>query len=329
MINFPLPRLDKDEKLRKFLLRYCRINNGEIWTDEKGIHKVGCFDCTGLQNIEKLMDGAKAKLAVHDPPYNMVAFDFKNPDEFISWCKEWVDLTFTILDDNSSFYVWLGADQKKHFEPFAEFILMMKKTDFNSRSFITMRNQRGYGTQKNWMSIRQELLYYIKGNPVFNVSEVYTDIPKAVKGYYKIVGGEKTENIERSKSDKIRAGNVWIDIQQVFHLLEENVNGCFAQKPLKSIERIIRTSSNENDTVIDFFSHAGTTLLAAEKSKRACYTVDIDPIYCEISVRRLERFRKTGKTGWQNSNPFEDEILNDIEIMQYLENEYKIKYTDK
>jgi len=179
------------------------------------------------------------------------------------------------------------------------------------------------------MSIRQELLYYTKGNPVFNVSEVYTDIPKAVKGYYKIVGGEKTENIERSKSDKIRAGNVWIDIQQVFHLLEENVNGCFAQKPLKSIERIIRTSSNENDTVIDFFSHAGTTLLAAEKNKRACYTVDIDPIYCEISARRLERFRKTGKTGWQNSNPFEDEILNDIEIMQYLENEYKIKYTDK
>ena len=58
--------------------------------------------------------------------------------------------------------------------------------------------------------------------------------------------------------------------------------------------------------------------MACEKLKRKCRTVDIDPIYCEISIRRLERFRKTGKLGWQNSNPFESEIQSDIELKKYL-----------
>jgi site-specific DNA-methyltransferase (adenine-specific) len=194
----------------------------------------------------------------------------------------------------------------------------MKDSGFESRSFITLRNQRGFGTQKNWMSIRQELLYYSKGNPKFNTEAVYTDIPKVLRGYYKEVNGDITENIERSKSNNIRAGNVWVDIQQVFYLMEENVNGCFAQKPIKAFDRIISASSNEEDLVVDFFSHAGTTLLASEKLKRNCYTIDIEPIYCEISIRRLERFRKTGKLGWQNSNPFESEVLENTELKNYL-----------
>jgi hypothetical protein len=32
--------------------------------------------------------------------------------------------------------------------------------------------------------------------------------------------------------------------------------------------------------------------------------LDIDPIFCEITIRRLENFRRAGRTGWQNSNPF-------------------------
>ena len=155
-----------------------------------------------------------------------------------------------------------------------------------------MKNQRGYGTQKNWMSIRQELLYYIKGSPIFNVNAEYTEIRKVLKGYYKKVNGKVTENIERGKSEFIRAGNVWIDIQQVFYRMEENVNGCYAQKPLKSINRIIRANSNKNDLVIDFFSHSGTTLVSAEINDRECYTVDLDPVYCEITLRRLENYQK-------------------------------------
>lgn len=322
MINSPLPRLDKDKELYEMLLPYCRLGLNETWNDPLGKHIITCADAIDFSTLKKSFGRSKASLALHDPPYNMVAFGKQKVEDFIDWSRIWIENSHKLLKDRSSLYVWLGADQKNHFQPFAEFILMMKETEFVSKSLITMRNQRGYGTQKNWMAIRQELLYYTLGNPRFNIENVYTEIPKVLKGYYKEINGKKTENMERSKSTNIRAGNVWVDIQQVFHLREENVNGCFAQKPLSAIERIINVSSNPDDWVLDFFAHAGTTLIASEKLDRKCFTIDIDPIYCEISIRRLERFRKLGKTGWQNSNPFYDEISNNKKIQKYLENKY-------
>jgi DNA modification methylase len=326
MIKQPLPRIDQDKTLQKLLLPFCRLTRGEIWEDPLGKHKVGCLDAFDESDIKKLFGRKKAVLAIHDPPYNFVAFKERELEDFIKWCKSWVDNSYKILKPNSSFYIWLGADQKFHFQPLPQFIQMMSKTGFNSRSFITMRNQRGYGTQKNWMSIRQELLYYIKGNPEFYIEAEYTDIPKVLKGYYKTVNGEKTENLERSKSGFIRAGNVWLDIQQIFYRMEENVNGCYAQKPIKSISRIIEASSKRGELVTDFFSHSGTTLISSELTNRKCFTIDIDPIYCEISIRRLERIRKEGKTGWQNSNPFTDEIKESRNIKSYLKQDYNLIY---
>ena len=317
MKNNPLPRLDKNEELRQKILPFCRLKRGEIWVDPINGHKVGCLDATNLAEINKLMGGQLAQLAIHDPPYNLVAFEERQLVEFIDWCRRWVSNSWQILDKDSAFYVWLGADQKNGFQPLPDFMIMMREFEFESRSFITMRNQRGYGTQKNWMAIRQELLYYVKGKPPFEVQ--YTDIPKILRGYYKEVNGQKTENLERSKSTNIRAGNVWVDIQQVFYRMEENVSGCYAQKPLKAIERIISASSSPGDSVIDFFSHSGTTLVASELSGRRCFTIDIDPIYCEINIRRLELLRQTGKSGWQNGHPFE-------KILPVIDNVFKEEY---
>ena len=308
MKNQSLPRLDESLELREKLLPFCRLRPGEVWSDKEEKFRVGCLDISKKSDVKKLMGSETASLSIQDPPYNFIAFDERDVPGFIDWCRKWTENIEAVLSKDSSFYVWLGADQNNGFQPLPDFMFMMRKTNFKSRSFITMRNQRGFGTQKNWMAIRQELLYYIKGNPTFDVEAEYTDIPKILRGYYKEVNGEITENFERSKSENIRAGNVWVDIQQVFYRMQENVNGCYAQKPLKSIERIIQASSNENDLVIDFFCHSGTTSVAAAKLKRRCYSMEIDPVFCEISIRRIERFIATGRTGWQNSNPFEKEM---------------------
>ena len=63
-------------------------------------------------------------------------------------------------------------------------------------------------------------------------------------------------------------------------------------------------SSSANETVLDLFAHSGTTLLACERQNRRCFTADIDPLFCEITIRRLEHFRRTGRTGWQYDNAF-------------------------
>jgi site-specific DNA-methyltransferase (adenine-specific) len=306
MITNPIPRLDKEDDLHERLTSSCRLQPGEVWEDPISDHRVGCLDAASADDVAKLCGTERASLAIQDPPYNLVAFNQRSVTEYICWCQQWVANTEAALLPDSSFYIWLGADQDEGFQPLPEFMIMMRATPFASRSFITMRNQRGYGTQHNWMAVRQELLYYTKGKPFFTPQ--YTEIPKAVKGYYKVVGDEVTENTERGKSPYIRAGNVWFDIQQVFYRLEENVNGCYAQKPLKAIERIINASSQRGDAILDFFAHSGTTLLQAELSGRRCFTMDNDPLFCEIAIRRLEHYRQTGELGWQNSNPFATEL---------------------
>ena len=136
MLHFKIPRLDKDDILRKYLLKYCRLKEGEIWKDPKGKHKIACINATDKAAQKKMFGRQKAVLAVHDPPYNMVAFAKQRADKFTEWCREWIDLTGKYLKTDSSIYIWLGADQKKHFEPFPQFIMMMKDTEFVSKSFI-------------------------------------------------------------------------------------------------------------------------------------------------------------------------------------------------
>ncbi len=310
----PFSRLDADTILHDRLLEYCRLCAGEIWEDSEFGHRVGVLDATNPEHLARIARGDKPSLFINDPPYNVVvgntntsSLSKQNLSGYMNFSKLWVENCIKFMNDNAHFYIWLGADIRDNFQPLPDFMIMMRDIpELTPRNFITLRNQRGYGTQKNWMWVRQELLHYIKGNPDFSV--VYTDIPKILRGYYKDVNGKRTENLERSKSENIRPGNVWVDTQQVFYRMEENVPGCYAQKPLKAIERLVQTSSRESDIILDCFAHSGTTLIAGERLKRRVLTFDIDPVFAEITIRRLENYRKTGRTGWQYKNPF-PEIL--------------------
>jgi DNA modification methylase len=303
-------RLDLDQHTRESILPLCRLNYGEVWQDPVGGHRVGVLDATRLDDVESIMGSERTSLMINDPPYNVKvgnantrSLSKTDLEAYLDFSKKWVSNVVSVMRPDAHFYVWMGTDYKDDFQPLPDFMIMMRDFEqLKPRNLITMRNQRGYGTQKNWMWVRQELLYYVQGDPGFSV--VYTDIPKVVKGYYKKVNGKLTENLERSRSDTIRPGNVWFDIQQVFYRMEENVSGCYAQKPLKAIERIVESSSAEGDLVADFFAHSGTTLIAGERLGRRVYTFDIDPIFVEITIRRLEHYRKTGKTGWQWHTPF-------------------------
>lgn len=305
-----LARIDGNHALREKLIPYCRLAPGEIWSDPLGRHRVGAGSACDSTFLDRLFTGQKADLFVQDPPYNFEvggkqsnALSRIDIDQYISFSREWVQNCLRYMADPAYLYVWLGADQRREFQPLPDFMILMREFhDLHSKSFITLRNQRGYGTKANWMSVRQELLCYTKGEEQFQVQ--YTEIPKILRGYYKTVDGKRTENSERGGSDTLRASNVWVDIQQVFYRREENVPGTYAQKPLAAIERIIASSSSKEALVADFFSHSGTTLLAAERLGRRCFCLDLDPIFAELSIRRLERFRESGKSGWQWRTPF-------------------------
>lgn len=305
-----LPRLDTHPELRQKLLPFCRLQPGEIWEDPIAGHRVGVLDATDSAAVARLMTGAKAHLLINDPPYNIRVGRASSPQlsqrglaAYLDFSRRWVENALAVLANHAHFYVWLGADVRNQFQPLPDFMLLLREYPaLQPRNFITLRNQRGYGTPHNWMWVRQELLHYVHGHPPFRV--VYTGIPKILRGYYKEVGGQRTENLQRSKGQTLRPGNVWVDVQQVFYRLPENVPGCYAQKPLAAIERLVESSSQPGDLLLDLFAHAGTILLAGERLGRRVYTGDIDPIFAEISIRRLEHYRATGEPGWQTRSPF-------------------------
>jgi DNA modification methylase len=61
-------------------------------------------------------------------------------------------------------------------------------------------------------------------------------------------------------------------------------------KPVELIENALLNSSNNKDLVIDFFLGSGTTLIACEKLNRRCFGMEIEPIYCDVAVKRWEEF---------------------------------------
>jgi len=61
-------------------------------------------------------------------------------------------------------------------------------------------------------------------------------------------------------------------------------------KPVPLCERAIENSSSENDLVVDPFLGSGTTLIAAERTGRRCYGMELDPHYCRVVIARWEAF---------------------------------------
>ena len=67
------------------------------------------------------------------------------------------------------------------------------------------------------------------------------------------------------------------------------------QKPIPLVGRMIRNSTPDRPgvLVLDGFGGSGTTLMACEQMGRACCTMEKDPVYCDVIVKRWEQF--TGK----------------------------------
>lgn len=79
---------------------------------------------------------------------------------------------------------------------------------------------------------------------------------------------------------------VWTDIRPIHNLSQERL-GYPTQKPLSLLERILKSSSNENDIVLDAFCGCGTALVAAQKLKRQWIGIDISPTACRVMAKRL------------------------------------------
>jgi len=79
--------------------------------------------------------------------------------------------------------------------------------------------------------------------------------------------------------------DVWsvkkINPQSMIHLTE---------KPVELAVRAIQYSSRPGENVLDLFGGSGSTLIACEQTGRRAFLMEIDPLYCDVIVRRWEEF---------------------------------------
>lgn len=81
--------------------------------------------------------------------------------------------------------------------------------------------------------------------------------------------------------------SVWSDIRPLINFGKEAV-GYPTQKPLGLLDRIIRTSSDPDDIVLDAFCGCGTALVSAQNLERRWIGIDISPTACRVMANRLE-----------------------------------------
>ena len=81
--------------------------------------------------------------------------------------------------------------------------------------------------------------------------------------------------------------------ESVWTAKSKKIEGHTTPKPIEIITKALINSSERNSLVIDLFLGSGSTLIAAEKTNRKCYGMELDPKYCDVIVKRWEEF--TGK----------------------------------
>ena len=66
----------------------------------------------------------------------------------------------------------------------------------------------------------------------------------------------------------------------------ELTGGHATPKPIALCSRAIKSSSRENESVLDVFGGSGSTLIACEQLDRTCYMMELDPKYCDVILQR-------------------------------------------
>jgi DNA modification methylase len=96
----------------------------------------------------------------------------------------------------------------------------------------------------------------------------------------------------RKQTEAIEGGQ-----STVWSMKRSNVNDYVhpTQKPVELVVKAITNSTKEEDIVLDQFLGSGSTLIAAEKSSRLCYGLELDPKFVDVIVQRWVDFTDGGE----------------------------------
>ena len=225
---------------------------GDIWL--LGRHRLMCGDSTDKATVEMLMDGKKANLVVTDPPYNVnyegTAGKIKNDNM-----------------DNDSFYRFL----------FDSFTNMEYAMADDASIYVFHSDTEGLNFRKAFADAG----FYLSGCCIWKK-------PSLVLGRSPYQWQHEPCLFGWKKSGKHQwyAGRKETTIWE-FDKPKKNSDHP-TMKPIALISYPIKNSSMSNCIVLDPFGGSGSTLIACEQLDRICYTMELDPKYCDVIIKRWE-----------------------------------------
>lgn len=159
----------------------------------------------------------------------------------------------------------------------------------NFRNEIVWCYRGGGVPRRNFARKHDVILRYTKSDD-YTFNPQYGEYSDASKALVNARGGTSIDGRERDLERGAHMPDWWSDINSLQTWSPERT-GYPTQKPIKLLERVIRSSSNKGDVVMDPFCGCGTTMVAAERLGRSWVGIDVEPM--ALSVLR-DRFRQGG-----------------------------------
>jgi DNA modification methylase len=242
---------------------------GDVW--ELGNHRLVCGDATDPKSYELLMADAKAHMVFTDPPYNV---DYANSAKDKMRGKD-----RPILNDNlgDGFYDFLLAALTPMLERCAgaTYIAM-------SSSELDTLQQAFRAAGGKWSTF----IIWAKNTFTLGRADYQRQYEPILYGW--------PEGENRHWCGDRDQGDVW-------NIKKPQKNDLHpTMKPVELVERAIRNSSRPGDIVLDPFGGSGTTLIAAEKTGRIGWLIELDPKYVDVIVRRWQDW--SGQEAYRESD---------------------------
>ena len=230
------------------------VQLGDLY--QLGDHRLLCGDSTKLEDVERLMDGKKADMVFTDPPYGMKL------DADYSGMKGWHQgkKYDNVIGDHADF----NNDFINNI--FSIFSEVKEKFLFGADYYVDLLPN--YGKEGNWI-----------------VWDKRVDESKD-----KMFGSGFEMLWSQQKHQRRILRGMWAGFMGD---AEASKRQHPTQKPTKILVEIMQEYSADKDIVVDLFLGSGSTLIAAEKTGRICYGMELDPKYCSVIIKRWELF--TGK----------------------------------
>jgi len=256
-------------------------------------HELICGDA--LKFLDEIPPGS-VNLVFADPPYNIgkefgLLYKDLPEDEYIKWCKEWLEKIHKVLADDGSFYV-MAATQ---FMPYID--IELRKMFHVLNRIVWFYDSSGVQAKQRFGSLYEPILLCVKNEKKYTFNYESIAVPARTGAVRRLIDHRKKPPQQYSLTRN--PGNVWYFPRVRFRMPE--YLGHPSQKPELLMERIILTSSNVGDIILDPFAGTFTTNAVALKLRRNSIGIEIEPKYFEVGAKRVQAATEGGTIANKNN----------------------------